>query len=74
MLGFAMVAMILANVFMIMEYVEHFHDKNDVLAKAKDAKDDANRDSKSAEEAVAKAKADLQKAVKRIEGEAGKGS
>lgn len=31
MLGLAVVALILANVFLVMEYLESFHDKNDVL-------------------------------------------
>lgn len=36
-LGLAMVALLIANVFLIMEYFEHFYEKNDVLADAEDS-------------------------------------
>lgn len=36
MLGLAMVAMILANVFLFMEYFQHFHGRHDVLRDAED--------------------------------------
>jgi len=37
MLGLAVVALILANVFLVMEYLESFHDKNDVLKAGQDS-------------------------------------
>ena len=54
MLGLAMVAMILSNVFLFMEYGEGFHEKNDTLKLAQEAADQAKLD-------MDKTKADIKK-------------
>jgi len=56
MLGLAVVALILANVFLVMEYLEFFHDKNDVLRAGEESINTikAMRTSKPSAEAQAK--------------------
>ena len=44
MLGLALVAMILANVFLLLEYGEGFHGKSDTLKLSQDAADQAKVD------------------------------